>query len=195
VAIDRSKTASRFSPALVLLVAVAGIAAKPSISRRVEHYDVRGSSLRALRASIDRSGPRDAAGEKADALTEWQVRWKYAFESRRGSCVLTSFEASLEITMLLPRWRNRRSGTELAARWDRYLRALIEHEEGHAEIAEEAVEAVQERGESIRPASSCGELARNLRSAAGAVLREYRKRELEYDRRTKHGVAQGVVLP
>ena len=59
----------------VLIMLAAGLVAQtPTVEERVDYYDVAGSSEDELRAAIDKQRPKDRAGERHDAVTNWDVQ-------------------------------------------------------------------------------------------------------------------------
>jgi predicted secreted Zn-dependent protease len=170
-------------------------AAAPTVVERSEYYEVAGSSAEELRAAIDRLRPKDGRGERHDAVTRWDVHWEYRYSSAAGPCALTSFATSVEVSTRLPKWSNRDAGSWLAERWDRYMPALEDHENGHAQIGLRAARAIQEHVSALDPARTCALLEDSIRSKGEALLDKHRSEDAEYDRRTKHGASQGVRFP
>lgn len=185
---------------MIVLAALIGLllqhaAATPSVVKRSSYYEIVGSSVEELRASIDRQRPRDKNGDRHDAVTEWTVRWDYRYTAEASVCALTSFATSLSVSTRLPRWSRREKGSSLARRWDRYIEALEEHERGHARIAQRAAQAVQDRVSAIAPVTTCPLLIESIRSTGEDLIALYRSEDAEYDRRTSHGVEQGARFP
>jgi predicted secreted Zn-dependent protease len=96
--------------------------------------------------------------------------------------------------MTLPRWiAATNTPPEIKTAWQRYITALGQHEAGHAQFALNAAAEMQRQSKTAEMAD-CEALKSTLNSQSQAILEDYRRREREYDERTKHGAAQGAVL-
>jgi predicted secreted Zn-dependent protease len=176
---------------LLLQVALA----PPDVRERVEYYDVAGSSAQEIRHSIDRLRPKADDGERFDAFTRWEVRWDYRYELGESGCAISEFTTSVRIVMTLPRWSPGLAGSELKKHWEKYYRALVDHERGHADIAVQAAEDIQEQASALPPVSTCLALETAVDGRAEEILERHRRKEIAYDARTRHGTARGAVFP
>lgn len=174
---------------------VLGASPSPTVSERTERYEVAGATPKEIRTSMNRLRPADYSGRRFDAFTDWRVRWLYRHASTAEQCILTSFQTTVTIVTTLPRWSGNRVDAALAQRWDRYLRALEEHEKGHAQIGARAAEAIQEELSKLQPHATCPDLEKAIESRAQALLEAAREDEAEYDRRTRNGIGQGAMFP
>ena len=179
----------------MLIVLVAGLVAQtPTVEERVDYYDVAGSSEEELRAAIDKQRPKDRAGERHDAVTNWDVLWTYRYVTVAGGCAVGSLATTLEVATIFPRWPNRQSGT-LTERWDKYTAALKAHEREHMDIALRAAQVIHKRLSSHEKARTCPLLKASIDSKGQALLDQFRSEEAEYDQRTQHGASQGARFP
>ena len=96
--------------AMFIMLAAGLVAQTPTVEERVDYYEVAGSSEDELRAAIDKQRPKDRAGERHDAVTDWDVQWEYRFVTSGNGCALGSLVTTLEVVTILPRWPNRQSG-------------------------------------------------------------------------------------
>jgi len=162
----------------------------------VELYRISGSSARELRKELDRLGPVDSDGVRHDGHTQWFITLTYQLDPDADGCEMLSFETKLDITMTLPKWdRSKGAPARLVNQWERYNGALRLHEDGHYDIAVAAAKEIRRRVEGQRGAVDCQALGRDIDATAETVLLEYRRQEVEYDKRTKHGQAQGAQFP
>lgn len=99
--------------------------------------------------------------------TDWYVRWT-------GSCKLT-----VDITYTLPRHRDPgKLDPKTRASLMSMIDALTRHEHGHGAYGIQAATAIEQDG------------CRN----GDAILRKYIAAEKAYDKKTNHGIREGVVL-
>ena len=170
--------------------------ARVVVRSRVRHYEIGGSSALELRAGMDRLGPKDPVyGTPYAGFTRWRIEWSYDYASTAG-CAIDGVVVAVRIEIVLPRWREARSGPrDLAAEWRRFIAALRRHEEGHAAIARRGGRRVARRLEALRTFPSCARLERAADAAAERIIEDTRRAERAYDRRTGHGDTQGARFP
>lgn len=170
--------------------------ARVTVRSTVRHYEISGSTALELRAGMDRLGPKDPAyGTPYAGYTRWGIRWSYDYATAAG-CGIENVAVAARIDIVLPRWRDARSGPrELVAEWRRFIAALRRHEEGHAAIARRGARRIARRLESMRTFPSCARLERAADTAAERILEQTRVAERAYDRRTAHGDTQGARFP
>ena len=169
----------------------------PAIHDAIRYHDVEGDTAAALLASLKRVAYAKPNGDTfAAANTKWRLRWNVSVQPTKNGCALDSATTELDVEMNLPRWTppaGARPG--LVKSWDRFAAAVRKHEDGHREIAIEAVREVDRRLQGVRTARDCNALRKNLSRVAESVVREYREKDNSYDVTTMHGRAQGVFFP
>jgi predicted secreted Zn-dependent protease len=185
----------RWTPtALFFLCLAATSAFAQSISWRTNYYNVTGSNFQQIRHSIEKSRPWK---DNYDGLTAWKLSWTFSMTPDQNGCHCDGFSTALVITTTLPRWVL--GTTNYAPRtrelWMSYIQRLADHEHGHGRIALDAAAAVRTRINEVAPGPDCPTLKMRLNELAHATVSEYKERENEYDRRTKHGaILDGTEL-
>jgi predicted secreted Zn-dependent protease len=178
--------------ALLTAPALAGV----QTSIQVEHYDIRGSTAADLRAEMRARGPTGPDGRRFDGYTRWRVSWEYHYRSGGGQCAIDSVKTTVQITTTLPRWTDEaRGNSALRDQWRRYLAALTQHEDGHAQNGLGAARDIDAAIARLPAEPNCGAMAERANAAGQARLRQYNQRDLDYDRETGHGRSQGAVFP
>jgi predicted secreted Zn-dependent protease len=168
--------------------------AQNSLHWTTNYYSVTGAVPREIRQSINRSRPWKSS--TTDALTSWRVEWRFAVVPTSGGCRCSAFSTTTTIAITMPRWMLPAGVDPSAkARWERYIRALGEHENGHAQLALAAAAEMQKRIKALGEQPDCEGLRSRINDTGNAVLEDFRKRENDYDERTKHGATQGASLP
>jgi predicted secreted Zn-dependent protease len=163
-----------------------------NVVRKTNYYAMTGSSIRDIQLSLRQTRPWKTGH---DGSTEWRIQWN-AFVSRNGDqCHCTSFETTTMITVTLPKWIPP-TNTPPAVReaWAKYLRALEQHEAGHADIALAATAEMHKRTKAIGAEADCDALRTKVKTECDAILEVHRAREKEYDQQTRHGATQGARL-
>ena len=186
------------SPALaVAFLALFPVALAQTQNRlewRTNYYSVTGMSLGEIRRSMDQSRPWKDPPDQTGS-TEWQIEWRFEVTPAEDGCRCKSFTTTTTITNTLPRWTPlAEAPAELKAAWTRFIKALGEHEAGHSRLALAAAADLHKRMKELGKGADCDGLRKRINDLAARVLEEYRQRDVEYDRRTRHGATQGVAL-
>ena len=146
-----------------------------------------------------------------DGSYSWDSGWKGKVEKEDHMCkctaTVTNVSVDVEITITLPQWEGYGVATEKEkAKWDKFIEALKEHENGHVEIYKNGVEDVKAAIEGAGPGyglaetceEACDKAAQDLKSkadqAAEDTIKEIDKEQEEYDDSTNHGENQGATL-
>ena len=145
---------------------------------------------------IDRNGPVNKDdGKQYDGLTEWSLTWDYQLKRRGKVWIVSGRSVLLDIKVLTPRWSNfQNTPGALQTQWRIYRANLLRHEEGHVKIAVRAAEAIDKYLGVCGASLSLDKLKSDIQKNTTALLRQYRKIDRGYDRRTRHGATQGVTL-
>lgn len=164
--------------------------ATPQVKTTVKYYDVKGASARDLSEQLRRKGPRGFA-----AYTAWNVKWDYSSARDGKGCRVTRASTSVAVEYTMPRWQPPANADRATRQsWERFIKALKAHEDGHRDIGIGAARAIENVVGNLTRVP-CDELSRKASEAAKKILYDARKKEAEYDRRTQHGVQQGARFP
>jgi predicted secreted Zn-dependent protease len=158
------------------------------------YYTVRGSTVDDLRSQVKTLGPQKG-GKRFDAGTEYQIRWRNRSVTANGICRFDSVVVHLNVKFIYPRWQIPPSASErLVNTWRRYFTKLLEHENGHLDLALAGCREILQAIKQIQPEITCRAIEEKAESIAEAIVARVQKKQLEYDRVTDHGTTQGVRL-
>ncbi len=186
---------------LAALAAIAALSlpgcAALKVRQRVSYYRVYGSTAGELSDDMDRVGPLDGQGKRAIATTWWNVRYIYRVKpTATAFCELSSFSAGVDLTMTLPRWQpGPRASKDLRQQWEKFVAHVKEHEDGHAEIGRAAATEVERRVRAVSERQPCDRFKEAIEEVATDTITEYRRKDVQYDRETQHGLTQGAIFP
>lgn len=178
---------------LLILLFVNSTRAQDTVAWTTNSYPVTGSTLGEIHQSLRQA--RDARNTQWDALTEWNINWRFALSEAAGQCRVDSFSTKTTLKLTLPRWTAPTNAT-LATRdeWRRYITALAQHELGHAQFAQLAAAGVRKSMSETKAEADCEQLKKRLNADCTTVVENFKKRDQEYDERTRHGESQGAAL-
>ena len=178
---------------LVALVCAGAAQAAVTEEHIQQPYPVRAQPGETLRKALNAATPITVDGQRFHGYTRWNVRWTFRWwREASGRCTITEVTTRLRTQVQLPELR---SGTPAQqAVFDRYLRALSHHEEGHVQFGHDAAQAIDEGIAALPAAPDCAALERRANTLGHRLLREHAEREKQYDRDTRHGASQGARL-
>jgi predicted secreted Zn-dependent protease len=103
---------------------------------------------------------------------------------------------SVSVVISSPAWVQPASAAPAVVdRWNRYMNALITHENGHRDRGIAAGDKIYNKLSAMRREGSCPVLANDANASANAILAEYNASDSQYDKDTGHGKTQGAVFP
>jgi predicted secreted Zn-dependent protease len=176
-----------------LVFTAVGAQGQNSISRTTNYYNVMGATIRDIHESLAQARPWKNKSSM-DGQTQWHVEWRFNVAPAGSICRCTFFTTTTTITVTLPRWTApANAAAEVKTNWQRYITALGQHEAGHAQLALDAAAGLEKQNKTAE-SGDCDSLRRKINSQCNATIEEYRRREKDYDERTRHGVTQGAVL-
>ena len=156
-------------------------------------YAVHAEPNQSLREALNAATLILVNGKRFHGYTRWYVRWQFQWApDPQGRCRITQVKTRLTTEVQLP---DLRRGTEAQqARFDRYLPALSQHEQGHVQVGRDAAQAIDRAIADMPAASDCATLERNANILGQALLQEHVEREKQFDVTTGHGATQGALL-
>lgn len=165
----------------VFFLGIASAFAEPVETVKTEYYEVHGTNMEEVRKSMDQHSHMTHNFGNRDALTDSKMNTKW------GNPPIVT----LDVTYIMPKWVEiSQAPKDLQEKWQNYVKGVQFHEDGHRKIAEDCARAVEQRAivEGQHPGRKYGH-------DINIIYDEYGKKQLEYDRITKHGQNQGVNFP
>lgn len=180
--------------ALVLL-ALAGAAARAEVleEHATQPYRVSATPGQPLRQALDAATPIREGGRRFHGYTRWNVRWSFRWSRiATGDCRITQVTTRLATHVQLPELHAATAAQR--AVFERYLRALSHHEQGHVQLGRDAAHAIDHAIARLPAERDCATLERRANARGRQLLADHVAREKDYDRRTAHGASQGARL-
>lgn len=170
-------------------------AAAPIVTQRVDYYDVAGATPSDIRADLNRLRP-ESKGERHDALTRWNVRWRYTYKISAQDCSFASVTTTLDVVITMPRLKPDASVPAAVARqFSDYLERLMLHEQGHVDGAIDFAKRIDAGIRALPPQPSCDALGKAANALGNDLVKQAQQSSDEYDARTLHGRTQGARFP
>ncbi|MFH1149194.1 MAG: DUF922 domain-containing protein [Actinomycetota bacterium] len=170
----------------------AAVEDRPGLSTSVsfEYYDVTGRTSTDLITAMETEGP-----EGYWAYTHWYVDYEYAGEKTAAGYRTGPVAVAADVTIILPRWNPPPGASpELVSRWERMVRAVRTHEEGHRDIGFSTGQRLLDALEALPAYSSREALDLAVGDTAASIISDGQARDASYDAETDHGESQGATL-
>ncbi|MEG3125532.1 DUF922 domain-containing protein [Sphingomonas sp. GB1N7] len=177
-----------FATSLIAMPAVAqthaDFAGAPDVA--FDYYDLPGRTLGTIRAAMLKVRPTDPNdGQRVDALSSWFWRWSWRGTAR--GCDLTGATLSFSAKVRMPRLADRTVvPANVLASWDAYVATLERHESWHVG------NGYSGRAEILT--AIAGATCATANAAALAAVKRISARDVDYDRRTNHGIGDGTAF-
>ncbi len=154
-------------------------------------YDVKGTSLSEIHASLREHGPRDERGSARFAYTDWTIEWNWGttpakrveLDSLRVQCSATVRLPKLVVTPDTP--------ISVVRSWHDFVERTRDHEMRHVEHVTRGASRIRQRLEAAQV--RLGALSpRQANAIVSRIVEEIREFDRAYDRRTNHGYTEGT---
>ena len=147
--------------------------AEPEVYVDYEYYEIRGETAEELRQAMNAQGIVWRDGKTYHAFTSWNVAWTFDRRPGRKGCYVDSVRTVVKVSHRFPRWKDRLfAPLDLQEKWNAYMKALKEHENGHKDIALRAASDIESSLTNLDPSPNC----EKIRISFGSALLAWRYR-------------------
>jgi predicted secreted Zn-dependent protease len=167
----------------------------PVVVEATRYYEIKG------RHEADLVKEMNSKGYRTGKTTYWgntstQVRWTFEVKKYQGHvCRVVNPKVSIRITTTLPKWNPPAGTSEVVIRkWQKLYAALQHHEGEHGQIARDEGHAYVALMRGHASDDSCERLKAWLDDEGNKIRQEDSGKDAELDRRTRHGVDEGVSI-
>ena len=163
------------------------------VDERVETWRINAGNPSAVVATLQTGLPR-AGGLGYAGQLSWSVHWDYRSIADSSGCRVADANVYLQTTMITPMWTAPANADgAVMSEWERFLRALEIHEQGHRTIAVRGATQLWQAILSVS-APSCDLIAGLVETVTRPVVDDLRRAEERYDVETRHGETQGATF-
>jgi predicted secreted Zn-dependent protease len=151
-------------------------------------YPQRGQTLR---QALNAATPIREDGKIFHGHTKWNIRWTFNWRREAdGRCRFTSNETRLDLVITMPELEG--GGRTMQQRFADFHDALYDHELGHADLAREAAQAIDDAIRELPEMGNCTALEAAANRRAHAIVNASKRRQKQYDLDTEHGRRNGA---
>ena len=169
---------------------------RTEITEEHEYYDVSGATPEEIRRQMTKHGTKWDDGKTYDAVTTWDIKYRYDTTREGGGCYVTSAKTKIGIVFRYPRFTPQADTPEsVLNRWNSYMNNLQAHEIGHRDLAVDAAHEISESLSAMAGFNTCREADKAVTAVAREKLGRMKQAQIDYDATTRHGATQGAVFP
>ncbi len=162
--------------------------AEPSIDVKINYYKVPGKTVKEMRKELMTKTPIRNDGRSFDANTTWYIKWNTQWAMEGMSCSVVSVTTRVSIIFTLPKWTNyKEASPEEKAKWDRFFKRLVEHENGHKDIAVGSAKEIEKVVMNMKSRKDCVTLKHDSSQLGQTIIEKYHELTQQYDVETDHG--------
>ena len=146
--------------------------------------EIKGCIPNEIREKAKLAGVTDAYGMAHPA-----VGYYFETEMQGSECKPTWVAVHLYADIYLPKLTTSNSG--LQSEWDKFIKNLRVHEDGHRDISSEGAKKIKDALMAMA-APDCDMLKKKMEQKVDELIEEIRRKNDVYDRQTDHGATQGA---
>ena len=159
-------------------------------TQATEYYDFEADDAGDI---LDALNSHTVLGYAAETYSEFGFSGSY-WQDETG-CHLSGLTITLHLDFVYPRWTNEeRAPRRVRQQWQRYMEALTNHEEGHAEISRRGAAIIAQRLAATPTAPDCANLDYVLGENFRILNDALQVSQENYDDETDHGRTHGAWI-
>ncbi|MEM8642810.1 MAG: DUF922 domain-containing protein [Cyanobacteria bacterium P01_G01_bin.54] len=151
-----------------------------------QYYEIQGQTAYQLWEAIGHQAQyivnSGGQGSHAIASAALKPRWSFTTQRTLSHCWISAVEIEMEVVYTYPRWINAAAGNaELQAAWAQYRQFLTRHEQGHTQIAVEALSQVEAKILALGARADCPTIVQAARQVALQLWEDSSQTQTQYD--------------
>lgn len=166
----------------------------PRVNIDFKYYDFVSVNINDIIGVMWKKSPIRHEGISYCANAYSQVKYNFYTTEEEGIWYIDRVYTTVDVTFTMPKWADyRKANRDQKQKWDAFYEKLMEHENGHKDIAIETAKKIE--NELLKLNSTDEHLLKNAaRSKASKIIKNSRDRQKKFDYETRHGAKTGVVL-
>jgi predicted secreted Zn-dependent protease len=172
---------------LLCILALGALAAPSnaaSIDKRYSYFNLYGKTAEELDREIAKHGPKlQQTGTRHPGATTMNFGLKTRIVNDGGFCRLERAFVTLDLKLMLPRWKGRGGADdEMAVMWDTLSSDIKRHEERHGLIARSYAIDLERSLENLPRDRDCARLQTKAESVAKDLLKHHADAQAQFDK-------------
>lgn len=160
----------------------------PRIDVKIKYYDIQGKTAQEAQRQMRLKTPIRNDGRAFDANTTWYVKWDTQWAMKGMTCGIISVTTRVGIVFTLPKWTDyKKADHKEQEKWDRIFKQLVEHENGHKDIAVGSAKEIEREVMRMESRKDCVTLKHDSNRLGQTIIEKYGQLARDYDAATDHG--------
>ena len=168
--------------------------AAPVVNENFKFYPVTVYSAEQLLPELNNASPIREDGMVYHGHSFTNVKWNFWWHQSHGQCRITRVATQVDITYTMPKLMSENHQHRLLSIWNSWYPSLLKHERGHAGLAIDMAQRIEQTIRMLPPSNSCETLENTANKSGRMLLELLNQRHREYDDRTRHGETEGASL-
>lgn len=162
---------------------------KPIENIETTYYSIYPNTKYELQTQLDQRSPSEH-----HAYTKWNITWDFDTKKSLNSCKIKNLKVFLNVKYVMPKIPAVHPvRIKVLNVFKKYSKALKNYQKNHVLIANVAANQIERNLKGLK-AKTCGNLEKNIDSIANNILKKFRKKQKNLDRRTNFGKTKGASL-
>ncbi|MDQ0453712.1 DUF922 domain-containing Zn-dependent protease [Rhizobium paknamense] len=168
----------------IMALSTGQASAETRIRKSYSYFPISGRTAADLDRELERKGPHtNATGMRHPGATRIKFGGTINYLRSANRCAVGDVTVKLNVTIIMPRWKNRATATpELGFIWDTLASDIKRHEERHAEIAVQHARGLETTLKALKPEKSCEILQEQVAIATDKATDEHEADQVRFDR-------------
>lgn len=166
----------------------------PKVNIDFKYYDFVSVNINDIIGVMWKKSPVKYNDTSYCAYANAQIKYYFYTTVEDGTWYIDRVFTKVDVTFTMPRWADyQKAGWDQQQKWDKFYKSLMEHENGHKDIAIEAAKKVENELLKLNfPSEKM--LKEAAKSKAWRIIKNSWVLQKQYDEDTDHGVKTGTVL-
>ena len=166
--------------------------AKVKVEKEIHYYSINPKSKKDLSSEMLKKSPAKKDGKKVYGDTKWDIHTSYEF---KGKCRITKVHVDLSINTLLPKLTSKKSiKFNVKSPFRKFESKLISYQKTHEKYAKQAAKEIHKKLLSYGSPKDCDKARKVMRGDINNIIRKYKLKSKEYDKKTDYGRKKGVKI-
>ncbi len=184
----------KFFGFIIVLVSLTAIS-EPKMDKEFIFYDIYPNTKTELEREMFKRTSIIDNGERFFGDTKWTINWRFKWKKIKGSCHIYKVNTDLKVQYTMPRIPNDFPvDSGIRNSFNKFYDALLKHEKGHKNSGLFAARKIEKQLLSIGAYKDCKKLEKIANQKGKSIIEKFNKRDIEYDKRTRHGRLEGVRI-
>ncbi len=178
----------------LILVFCTILDAKPIVKKHFSYYDIYPLNKHKLEDSMDETSPLYNNGNVRHGTVNWKIKYFYKTVRKNGICSISQAKTKVDITYFVPKLASNYKAPEgTRAVFQRYYKILKKYLDNNTSFAVDAALEIEKQLPKIEKVrNDCNIVKQNAKNLAKSILKNYKKKNKDFEIRTYEGFLEGV---